>query len=214
MSNASPLQGNTIENDERVSFGIVEATDVGSTVAAVDWSDSIIDRCRFDSTTISDSSFERVVIRDCDLSGVTFVNCLLRDCLIIGVKARSYLGLDNCIIDRVTMARSHADRFEVHNSQIAAIEFVAVTSPQLTFHQCQAHKRRGRMLFADCRIERVGGLETMGKSGISVVLDEPMWRELGDHYLRERGMQQLDVRAPLHEDLLDEIGQGLDRQRH
>jgi hypothetical protein len=213
-SNVSPLQGNTIENYERVSFGVVEATDVGSKVEAVDWSDSIIDRCRFESTTISDSSFERVVIRDSDLSGVTFSNCLLRDCLIIGIKARSYLGLDNCIIDNVTMARSHTDRFEIHNSRIAAVDFVGVTFPQLTFHQCQAHKRKGRISFADCGIERVGGLETMGKSGVSVLVDAPMWRDLGDHYLRECGMQQLDDRAALHDDLLDKISQGLDRRRH
>jgi len=212
-SNVSPLQGNTIENDERVSFGVIETTEIGSKVEAADWSDSIIELCRFNATMISDSSFERVVIRDSDLSGVTFSNCLLRNCLIIGIKARSYLGLDNCIIDNVTIARSHIDRFEIHNSRIAAIDFVGVSSPQITFHQCQAHKRKGRMSFADCSIERVGGLETMGKSGVSVLVDEPMWRDLGDYYLRERGMRQLDRKAALHDDLLDEISQGLDRRR-
>jgi hypothetical protein len=71
-SNVSPLQGNTIENDERVSFAVVEATDIGSKLDSVDWSDSIIELCRFESTTISNSSFERVVIRDSDLSGGNF----------------------------------------------------------------------------------------------------------------------------------------------
>ncbi|MGK0224025.1 MAG: hypothetical protein ACI9ON_003273 [Limisphaerales bacterium] len=213
-SNVSPLQGNTIENDERVSFAVVEATDIGSKLESVDWSDSIIELCRFESTTISNSSFERVIIRDSDLSGVTFSNCLLRDCLIIGIKARSYLGLDNCIIDNVTMARSHTDRFEIHNSRIAAVDFVGLTSSQLTFHQCKSHKRKGRISFADCSIERVGGLDTMSKSGVGVLVDEPMWRDLGDHYLRERGMQQLEGRAALQDDLLDEISQGLDRRRN
>ena len=213
MSNVSPLQGNTIEDDERVSFGVIEALDVVSKVEAVDWSDSLIELCRFESTTISNSSFERVVIRDSDLSGVTFSNCLLRDCLIIGIKARSYLGLDNCIIDNVTVARSHTDRFEIHNSLIAAVDFIGITSAQLTFHQCQAYRKKGRISFADCSIERVGGLETMGKSGISVEVDEPMWRDLADYYLRERGMQQLAGCTAMHNDLLDDISQDLDRRR-
>ena len=153
------------------------------------------------------------MISDSDLSGVTFRNCLLRDCLIMGIKARSYLGLDNCIIDRVTIARSQTDRFEIHNCRIAAIEFVGVSSAQLIFHQCQAHKRKANVTFSGCSIERVGGLEVMGKPGVGVLVDAPMWRDLGDHYLRERGIQQLDDSAAQNDDLLDEISLGLNRRR-
>jgi len=39
--NVSPLQGNTIEDDERVSFGIVSSTQIGNQIDAIDWSDSI-----------------------------------------------------------------------------------------------------------------------------------------------------------------------------
>ena len=213
MPNVSPLHGNTIESEERVSFGVVDGTEVRSDLEAVEWSDSIIERCRFYGTTISDSSFERVVIRESDLSGVTFRNCLLRDCLIMGIKARSYVGLDNCIIDRVTIVRSDTDRFEVHNSRISEIAFVGVSSNQLTFHQCKAHKRKGQVSFSGCSIERIGGLEAMGTLGVSALVDEPMWRDLGDHYLREHGIQQLDDRAASHDDFLDELGQSLDRRR-
>mgnify|MGYP001043010091 CR=1 FL=1 len=202
-----------LEDDERVSFGAIEGAAVGATVQAVEWSDSIVDRCRFESTTITDSSFQRVIFRDSDLSGVTFVNCLLRDCLIIGVRARSYLGFDNCIIDNVTLARCQTDRFEFHNSSIAAIDFVRVASKQLTFHQSQAHKKSGRMSFANCDVDRVGGLEALGKAGLSVQLDIPMWRDLGDQLLKERGMQQLDgVAIAKQDDLIDEVSERLDHR--
>lgn len=213
MPNVSPLLGNTIENEERVSFGVVDTTEVRGDLEAIEWSDSIIERCRFHNSTISDSSFERVVIRESDLSGVTFRNCLLRDFLIMGIKARSYVGLDNCILDRVTIVRSHTDRFEIHNSRISQIDFSGVSSTQLTFHQCKPHKREGQVSFSGCSIEHVGGLETMGKLGVSTLVDEQMWRDLGDHYLREHGFQQLDDEAALHEGLLDEVAQGLDRRR-
>lgn len=154
--NVSPLQGNTIEDDERVSYGVVTATHVGGHVDAVDWSDSIIERCRFDSTTISNSSFERVAILDCDLSGVTFSNCLLRECLIMGVKANSHLSLDNCILDRVIIARSRTDRFEIHNCRIVEIDFLGIESTFLNFRECQAHKRKGRVSFEDCGGSQVG----------------------------------------------------------
>lgn len=119
LSNVALLQGNTIENDERVSFGAIETTDVSSNVESVDWTDSIIDRCRFQSTTISDSSFERVI-----------------------------------------------------------------------------------------------GLEAMSEAGVNVLLDPPMWRDLGDYYLRERGMQPIEgSAAALHDDLLDEVIADLDQRR-
>ena len=213
----SPLQGNTIEDDERVSFGVVCASNVGNSVDAVDWTDSIIERCRFDSTTISNSSFERVAILDCDLSGVTFSNCLLRECLIMGVKANFNLALDNCILDRVIIARSRTDRFDIHNSRIVDVEFLGIESTHLNFHQCQAHKLKGRVSFEDCDIRKIGGLEAMAKQGVSVHVDAPMWRNLGDHYLSERGIQQLDAGAPgkaaASYGLLDEIGEGLGRYR-
>jgi hypothetical protein len=182
-------------------------------VQAVEWSDSIVDRCRFESTTISDSSFQRVIFRDSDMSGVTFDNCLLRDCLFIGVRARSYLGFDNCIIDDVTLTKSHTDRIEFHNSSIAAIDFRGVSSKHLALHHCQAHKRLGRVSFSNCDIERVSGIEKIGDAGISVQLDGPMWRDVGDHLLKERGMQQLDaVAIARQDDLIDEISGKLDQR--
>ncbi|OED44831.1 hypothetical protein AB833_00665 [Chromatiales bacterium (ex Bugula neritina AB1)] len=207
LPNVSPLQGNTIEDDERVSFGKVAATTIGGQVQAVDWTDSVIERCRFDSTTITDSSFERVAILDCGLSGVTFSNCLLRECLIVGVNAKFHFALDNCILDRVMVARSRIDTFDVHNCNIAEIEFLGIESIRLNFHMCQAHKRNGRVLFEDCEIEKVGGLEAMGKQGVDVLVDAPMWRDLGDYYLRERGIKQLEIGAVPKYNLLDELGQ-------
>lgn len=205
--NVSPLEGNTIEDDERVSFGVVAATNVRGQVHAIDWSDSIIERCRFDSTTISNASFERVAILDCDLSGVSFSNCLLRECLIMGVKSKSHLVLDNCILDRVMIARSRTDRIEITNSNITEMDFLGVESTQLSFHQCKAHKRKGRVFFEECELAKVAGLELIVKNGIKVFVDKLMWRDLGDSYLRERGFQQLEGNAAANYALLDEIGQ-------
>ncbi|MFK7855480.1 MAG: pentapeptide repeat-containing protein [Granulosicoccus sp.] len=204
--NVSPLEGNTIENDERISFGVIAATNIGAQVDAIDWSDSIIERCRFDSTTISNASFERVVILDCDLSGVSFSNCLLRECLIVGVKSKSHFALDNCILDRVMIARSRTDRIEIVNSNITEMDFLGVESTQVSFHQCKAHKRIGRVSFEECEFEKVAGLEFIVKNGVKVFVDKLMWRDLGDSYLRERGFQQLESSTTANYALLDEIG--------
>ena len=142
-----------------------------------------------------------------------FSNCLLRECLIVGVKAKFHLALDNCILDRVMIARSRFDRFEIQNTRIVNMDFLGIESGQLNFNQCQAHKRKGRVSFEDCKITEVGGLEAMGKNGVSVAVDAPMWRDLGDHYLRERGIEQLDGKAASNYGLLDEIGEGLEQKR-
>lgn len=55
VPNVSPLEGNTLEDDERVSFGVVADTLLGGHVQAADWTDFIIEQCRFDSTTVQDS---------------------------------------------------------------------------------------------------------------------------------------------------------------
>lgn len=108
------------------------------------------------------------------------------------------------------IARSRTDRFDIHNSRIVDIEFLGIESTQLDFHQCQAHKRKGRVLFEDCEIKKGGGLEALGQHGISVHVDAPMWRDLGDYYLNERGIQQLDGGAALKCSLLDKLGQSLE----
>jgi len=204
--NVSPLDGNTIEDDERVSFGVVAATNLGGHLDTIDWSDSIIERCRFDSTTISNASFERVAILDCDLSGVSFRNCLLRECLIMGVKSKSHLVLDNCILDKVMIARSRTDRIEVVTCNITEMDFLGVESTEVSFPQCKAHKRKGRVSFDESELAKVTGLESIVKNGVEVFVDKLMWRDLGDSYLRERGFQQLESNAAAKYALLDEIG--------
>ena len=213
VANASPLEGNSIEDGERVTFGTVVGADVGRSVESVDWSDSMIERSRLIGTTVSHSSFERVVFHGCDFSGMTFANCLLRDCMIVGVKSRSHLALDNCVLDGLTMARSQTDRLEVHNCHIGAIDCIEVTSAQLVFHRCNSHKRHGRVSFSDSDLAKVRGLDTLRESGISVVVDTALWRDLGDYFLRERGIEELDRSSVLSTDSLDRIAHDLDRRR-
>jgi hypothetical protein len=213
VANASPLEGNSIEDGERVTYGAVVGADVGPRVDAIDWSDSVVERSRLAGTTVSNSSFERVVFHDCDFSGMTFANCLLRDCLIVGVKSNSHLTLDNCILDGLTFARIRTDRFEIHNCRIGSLNCVEVTSAQLVFHHCNSHKRYGRISFSDSDLAKVVGLDTLGESGINVVVDAALWRDLGDYLLRERGIEELDRSSILSTDSLDRIAQYLDRRR-
>ncbi len=209
VANASPLEGNSIEDGERVAFGTVLGTDVGHGVEAIDWSDSMLTRCRFIGTTVSHASFERVVFHDCDFSGTTFVNCLMRDCMIVGAKARSHLALDNCILDGLTVARSQIDRLEIHDCRIGAADCIEMASAQVAFHRCSAHKRQGRVSFSDSDLEKVRGLDTLSESGIRVVVDAALWRDLGDHLLRERGIEELDRSSVLSTDVLDGIAHDL-----
>ncbi len=208
VPNISPLEGNSIEDDERVSFAVVTAASIGNQIQAADWSDSVIERCRFNSTVITDSRFDRIAILDCDLSGVTFVNCLLRECLIMGVKSKFHLGLDNCIVDNVMVTRSHIDHFEIRACQIAELDLLGVESPSMGFHQCQPYKKAGQVSIEECEIEKISGLDVLGEAGIVVQVDTPMWRDLGDYYLKEKGFQQHQGRAASTFDLLDNIGEG------
>jgi len=208
--NVSPLQGNTIEDDERVSFGIVSSTQIGNQIDAIDWSDSIIQRCRFDRTTITNSSFERVAILDCDLSGLTFDNCLLRECVFVGIKANAQLCFENCILDRVMMARCRTDVLDIYNSRLVEMNFLGMESTEINFHQCQAHKRKGRVSFEECECTKIAGLDVLGNDGIEVQVDKPLWRALGDYYLKERGIKPLNDETAgntaSHYALLDQIG--------
>jgi len=212
VANASPLEGNSIEDGERVTFGAVVGADVGRSVEAVDWSDSIVEGSRLIGTTVSHSSFERVVFHDCDFSGITFANCLLRDCMMVGVKSRSHLALDNCILDGLTLARSQTDRLEIHNCRIGTFDCAELISAQLVFHHCNSHRRCGRVSFSDSDLVKVGGLDSLGESGINVVVDAALWRDLGDYFLRERGIEELDRSSVLSTDSLDRITQDLDRR--
>ncbi|MFK7996840.1 MAG: pentapeptide repeat-containing protein [Granulosicoccus sp.] len=205
VPNVSRLDGNTIDDEERVSFGMVSGTSVDSHIRSVDWTDSIIENCRFNNTTLKNSSFDRVAILDCDLSGVTFSNCLLRECLIMGVNAKYHFALDDCILDHVMFARSRVDRFDIHNTRIVDIEFLGVEASQLDFFNCQAHKRKGSVSFDGCELRKISGLEAMGTHGVNVHVDATMWRDLGDSYLRERGFQQLVERKASESRILDDI---------
>lgn len=203
------MDGHRLSNQEQVSFGLLEATDIEGSVESVDWSDSMISRCRFASPTISDTRFERVVITDSDLSGVIFSNCLLRDCLIIGAKARFHLAFDNCILDGLTLVQCHTDRLEIVESRLASVDFMAATGHQLMIHQCQPYKKSGRVSFMDCRFDAVGGLDVLGGLGVSVVVDAQMWNDLGDQYLREKGIQQREDAGPPLETFFDNLTKNL-----
>lgn len=207
--NVSPLEGNSIVDDEKVSYGLVANTNVSSSIETVTWTDSIIEKCRFENTVLSNSSFERVAIIDCDLSGVTFSNCLLRECLITGIKAQSYLALENCIVDQLMIARSRIEQLDIQHCNIADIEYLGIESTQVSFRECKAHKKRGKVSFQECAVSKLIGVELLGKNSLTVQVDANMWRELGDFYLRERGFEQIDGMALRNYGVLDEINEGI-----
>ena len=69
------------------------------------------------------------------------------------------------------------------------------------------------MAFSDNDLAKVGGLNTLRESGISVVVDTALWRDLGDYFLRERGIEELDRSSVLSTDSLDRIAHDLNRRR-
>lgn len=207
--NVSPLEGNSIVDDERVSYGLVANTSVGSNIESVAWSDSIIKNCRFENTLLSNSSFERVAIIDCDLSGVTFSNCLLRECVIIGIKAQSYLSLDNCIVDRMMIARSRIEKMDVHYCNIVDLKYLGIESDQVSFHECKAHRKKGNVSFQECEISKFVGVDLLGKSALTVQVDAGMWRDLGDYYLKGFGFEQHTGTALSDYGLLDELSESI-----
>lgn len=213
IDHAAPLDESAIEDGERIRFGAMTGADVGARVESIDWSDSLIERCRFISTTIAHASFERVIFRDCDFSGLTFQNCRLHDCLILGMRSRSHLALDGCLLDGLTLARCRIDRLELHDCRIGSLQFIEVTSERLLFHRSSARKGQGRVTISDSELAMVGGLETLKDSGIHVAVDAALWRDLGDHLLRERGFEQLERPFEPSPGSLDELIDDLDRRR-
>ncbi|MBX2883358.1 MAG: pentapeptide repeat-containing protein [Granulosicoccus sp.] len=211
LPHVSPLQGNSIESDERISFAILKSASIGSQVESADWSDAVIRHSRFESTTLSDCSFDRVVIQDCDLSGVTFRNCLIRNCLISGSKANHLLAFENCIIDRLTIARCRIDELHIVDSRLVLLEFLGLQCELAGFDRCEPHKRNAggkvttKVCLTECEITKARGLDRLGESGIKVEVDAELWRELGDHLLKERGFSLVDDKAAASYDILDEI---------
>lgn len=194
VPNVSTVQGNAIDSDERVSFARLSAARIPAQIDAADWSDSVIERCRFDSCTLMNSGFDRVLIVDSDLSGVSFRHCLLRNCLITGIKARFNLLFDDCILDRVMLARSHVDHLQFDRCRIARLDVLNVEANRIDFRDCSVFKRKGQVSFEECQLSKLNGLDTLGKSGITVHVDAPLWQSLGDHYLGLMGFEPLDTR--------------------
>ncbi len=213
IDNATPLDGNAIEDGERIRFGVMAGADAGARVESVDWSDSLIDRCRFIGTTIAHSSFERVVFRDCDFSGLTFQNCRLHACLFLGIRSRSHLALDGCLLDSLTLARCRADRLEIHDCRIGSMHCIEVTAERLLFHRSSSRKGQGRVTITDSELAMAGGLDTLKDSGVRVAVDAALWRDLGDRLLRERGFEQLDRPFGHSTESLDQLTDVLDRRR-
>lgn len=150
----------------------------------------MVKRSTLVGTTISHSRFERVIFHECDFSGTTFVNCLFRDCLFVGVKSRSYLAMDSSILDGLTIARSQLDRFELLGCQLRVFDCVEVGMAKLIFHHSTSHKKTGRVSLSNCDLAIIGGLDTLKEAGVRVLVDAALWRELGDHLLRERGVEE------------------------
>lgn len=203
--NVSPLEGNSLDDDETIAYGLVAGTRVGNVVESVNWTDSIIQRCRFESTVIANSSFERVAILDSDLSGVTFRDCLLRDCLIMGIKSQSSLAFDNCILDGALMVRSRVETVQIQHCHIASLDFRGVESGKISFHHCKPHKRKGMVSLRESEVSTLLGLDALGRNNITVEVDVPLWRDLGDALLKAQGIQPLADGAKTNYDLLDEI---------
>lgn len=180
------------EHVSRSTIAGVEAA--GERFEAVDWSDCIVERCRFSGAVLADGLFERVVFHDCDFTGLTFANCLMRDCVVLGVRSKSHLVLDNCILDGLTLARSSIDSLEVQNCRIAALNCFGVSARRLAFHHCQSPKRAAGSITLDASdLVQVNGLDGLAQAGIGLRVDAALWRDMGDALLRERGVEELEA---------------------
>ena len=187
----SPVEA--IIDGDTVAFGTIDGVTAGRRTEAVDWSDCIVERCRFSAAVIAESFFERVVFHDCDFTGLTFVNCLIRDCIVLGIKSKSHFVLDNCILDGLSLDRSDIDRLEVHGCRIGALTCTNISARQILFHHCRSLKRTGgEISLSDSDLAQVSGLDSLAKAGITLRVDSPLWRDLGDSLLRERGIEEVE----------------------
>ena len=184
-----------IADGERLGEATIGGVDAaGQRLEAVDWTDCVVERCRFSGAVMADAHFQRVVFHDCDFTGLTFANCLLRDCIVIGVRSKSHLVLDNCILDGLTLARSSIDSFEVQGCRVATLSCLEVSARRLVFQHCWAPKRATSCITLDGGdLQQVSGLDGLAQAGIGVRVDAALWRDMGDALLRERGVEELDA---------------------
>lgn len=131
----------------------------------------------------------------------------------MGVNARIGLTVYDCIIDNLTIGRSHTDSLVISHSRVSSVNLLGVDAGTLEFHQCEAYKSRGKVIIQECEIEKVSGLEQLGNGRVTTHVDALMWRDLGDNYLKKIGIRQHTDRASGSYDLLDSISQAADLYR-
>jgi hypothetical protein len=158
----------------------------------VDITDSIIEKTRFTAANVADCSFDRIIFKECDLSGVTFVNCLFRHCLIVGAKSSSHLAFIDCNLDNLLIGQTRLEHLEFQNSKLGDVTLCDLRLRKLTFADCEKYKRRGQLTLNNIELNGATGLDTLHACGIQTRMDESLWRELSDMYMREKGFEALE----------------------
>ncbi len=66
---------------------------------------------------------------------------------------------------------------------------------KLLLNDCHNYKRKGSLSIIDSQFSAAGGLEDITKLGIKVNVDSNLWRDLGDFYLKQKGIVEFDVES-------------------
>ncbi len=161
-------------------------------VHGLDWADVVVSASRFTATTIEKAHFQRVIFQDCDLSGLTFVDSTLRDCVFADVKSRAQMNFTNTRIEGVFMTEILLDHLEFQQSKIGSVTIAGGECQTLSFHHCAPMNRYSGLTLTQLNLKSVGGLTELRKSGVAVQVDGDLWRSLGDMYLRQQGLDEIE----------------------
>lgn len=186
---------NPFEGEARVSYCLISIAPIEDCSSKLQWTDCFTSNLRLTASSFQDCSFDRVVFLGCDLSGVSFVNCLFRDCFIVNVKSSSHISFINCNLDNIVCLTSQFENIEIQNTKIGEVTFARIRAEKLIINDCYNYKRKGSLSIIDSQFSAVGGLEDVTKIGVKVNVDSNLWRDLGDFYLKQKGIEEFDVES-------------------
>jgi len=186
---------NPFEDEARVSNCLISIAPIEDCSSKLEWTECFTRNLRFTASSFQDCSFDRVVFLACDFSGVSFVNCLFRDCFIVNVKSSSHISFINCNLDNIAFLKSKFENIEFQNTKIGEVTFARICAEKLLLNDCYNYKRKGSLSIIDSQFSAVGGLEGVTKIGVKVNVDSNLWRDLGDFYLKQKGIAEFDVES-------------------
>lgn len=159
----------------------------------LDWTDTIVTASRFTATTFERASFDGVVLLDCELSGVTFVDCFFRNSLAVGCKSTNFLVFGDSTITGLTLSNTMIDNLEFRRSKVGQLTIAGTQLVELFFHACSPHRRHAIVRLSELKLGAIGGVQELRTAGIEVRIDSDLWRLMGNLYLRQLGLGEMDA---------------------